>query len=725
MSPFVAFLFGAVAAASPSLPPRVENELALLDVLSWTAHAAVESALAACASRSCPPRIGGPDVNVTASPSLIADGDIVTVSYAVRSPALGFFVALYVNATSLSAQTLPLKWAYIDDAEFLSSGRGSRRFQLANFRAPGGYTFGVLSNATRDRYGGLSVANAVLLALSTPAVVIAGDVLGPQRPRLTPAAGDGSVLRVTWTSGRDAGSRPQLAWGLRAGGPYTFAGRNASTAHLTPGSLCGAPATGVGFSDLGFTHSAEIALADAGAVRPERVFYVVSDDVSTSPETMAAVPAPPGPLFPATLIAFDDLGRGSLPFDDAQTYGEYGTPSVNTSRSILALLNANPTKYSAVWHVGDLSYATGYLSIWEWWMFMLSWAGRITYASGVGNHESGQKWGATSTSPDAGSHFSYYDTNDAGGECGVVSSHVMPLPSTASPDEPWSVFSTGPFTLVTLSSEHNLTTGSAQNLWLRETLAGVNRSLSPWLFVGSHRPMYVDSDYVMDSPAQRGRGASTADIPVMTLLQTHVEPLTMQYKASAIFYGHNHVVQILTPAYRNTSVQRSVQSQRPDGSSTRLFDKPTASLHMVIGTGGAGFTENCATAPGKNGQPPSWDERCFYQWGFATITAVSGTHLQIDWTDSTTGVVAERVDLVQDLAAPWADAGAPASAAAPALAVAAIVGGTLGGLSLVALAAFVWLRQTAKTAAPVPAYSEMSNPASHARQEMLPLVETH
>ena len=708
-----------VHAATSSVPPRVENELALLDVLSWSAHAAVESALAACAALSCPLRIGAPDVNVSASPTLVSEGDIVTVSYAVRDPKEGYFVAMYINATSLSAQTLPLKWAYIDDAQFLSTGRGSRRFQVANFRALGGYSFGVLSNATRDRYGSLSIANAVLLAVSTSPVIIAGDVLSPQRPRLTPAANDGSVLRVTWTSGRDASSEPHLAWGLNAGGPYAFTGRNVSTTHLTNESLCGVPATGVGFSDLGFTHSAEILLADAGASRPTRIFYVLSDAVSTSAETVAAVPPPPGQsTFPATLLAFDDLGRGSLPYDDAQTYGEYGTPSVNTSRAISSLINESfflETAPVAVWHVGDVSYATGYLSIWTWWAFMVSsWAGRITYVLGLGNHESGNKWGPASASPDASAHFSYFDNNDAGGECGVVSSHVIPLPSSASADEPWSAFASGPFFLVTLSSEHDLTMNSKQWLWLRETLAGVNRTLTPWLFVGSHRPMYIDSDYVMDSPAQRGRGTSSADVPVMTMLQTHVEPLTMQFKVSALFYGHNHAVQILTPAYRNASVQRSVRSVRPDGEATRLFDRPTASLHMVIGTGGAGFTPNCATAPGKKRQPPSWDENCFYQWGYATLTALSASQLKIDWTDASTGVVAERIDLVQDLSVPWSDT---VSNQDSTLAVAAIVGGTLGGVSIIALSAFVWFRTTAKAKAAPALYTEMDT------LEMRPLVE--
>lgn len=676
-----------LAAASAQLL-RVENELALLDAPSFTAHADVARDLRACAAGACPARIGAADANVSAAPAVVDEGGVVTISYAVRAPRAADFIALYPNVSTLSAATLPLKWSYVDDANYLATGVGARRFQLANFRLPGGFVFGLLTGATKDRYGSLSIVNATLVALTTPATRLSGDVLAPQRPRLTPGASDGSTLRVTWTSGRDASSAPALQWGTAAGS-YPFAGRRVNTSHLTNASLCGPPASGTGFSDLGFTHSAEVVLAEAGATRPTRIYYVISDSVATSAETNAVVPPVAAPLFPSTLIAFDDLGRGSL--DDAKTYAEYGTPSVNTSRYIAQLLDANADAFPVVWHVGDVSYATGLLAIWDWWSFMISsWAGRVVYAVGVGNHESGHRWNANAIGPDASNHFSLFDNNDAGGECGVVTNHVVPLPADATPDAPWSLYLTGPFALVTLSSEHDFTTGSVQWRWLAATLAAVNRTTTPWLLVGLHRPMYVDSNYIMDTPAQRGRGPSSADVPVMTALQTHVEPLTMRYKASLMLYGHNHAVQVLTPAFANASVQSSVPAARADGSATRLFSRPRASLHMVIGTGGAGFTPNCATAPGVGLKPPTWDERCFYQWGVAKITAQSSSLLQIDWVDSSTGVVAERIDLVQDLAQPWADA--PAAPAAVDNIVAAAVGGTVGGLALVLLAAGAWLR---------------------------------
>jgi len=590
---------------------RYENELRLLEVSTFTTHPLFQDTASV--------------KDFSVFPTLINEGDLVTVSYSVVSPQPGDFIALYINSSSLTARQLPLKWAYIDDSTYLASGRGSKRFQLANFRSLQGYVFGLLTGSTRDRYGSLSIYNASLVALSS-AVTIDGDVLGPQKPRITLGSPSGaSTLRVTWTSGRDASSSPGLAWGLTKGGPYPYIGREVTTTHLTNASFCGAPANGVGFSDLGFVHSALVVLGDAGlppAAPPTSFFFVLSDAAATAGtgrEFRARVPPPPGPRYPSTLLAFDDLGRGSL--DDAKTYGEYGTPAVNTSLSIAKLLSAAPDGYMGVWVTGDLSYATGTLAVWDWFVFMVSpWASQVLGVFGVGNHESGSKWlpGSTTAAPGAATHNSLFDTNDSGGECSVATLHLLPPPSPATLDAPSWAAPIGPMYLITLGTEHNFSTGSPQWLWLEGVLGGINRTTTPWVLLGAHRPMYVDSNYVQDTPSQRGAGPSTADIPVMAQMQEHLEPLTMRYKVSLALYGHNHVVQRLTPAYRNASVQASVPAVRPQQGDTppaptRLFSRPTATLHMVVGTGGAGFTRNCAAEVGLD--PPSWSERCFYQWG--------------------------------------------------------------------------------------------------------------
>ena len=339
----------------------------------------------------------------------------------------------------------------------------------------------------------------------------------------------------------------------------------------------------------------------------------------------------------------------------------------------------------AVWLVGDVSYATGYLASWDIFLHMVSpWARSTPLAVGVGNHEAGAPGGAS-----AANHFSLFDTTDSGGECGVVSTHLLPLPGAGTADAPWWAFSTGPFFLVTLSSEHAFGAGSAQLAWLEATLAGVDRAATPWLLLGVHRPMYIDSTYVSDGRTGKA-GPDTGDQAVAAALRAAVEPLTMRYKVSALFYGHNHAVQRLSPAYRNASVGGSAAALRADGNATALFSRPRASAHFVIGTGGASFTKNCANCSAKAPlPPPPWSERVFYQYGAMRLTAVSATLLQLDWV-SNFGSVVDRVDILQALELPWADegGGGGGGGGASAAAIASAVGGAAGALAFAAGA--VW-----------------------------------
>jgi acid phosphatase type 7 len=47
-----------------------------------------------------------------------------------------------------------------------------------------------------------------------------------------------------------------------------------------------------------------------------------------------------------------------------------------------------------------------------------------------------------------------------------------------------------------MSTEHDYTVGSEQYLWLEADLAGVNRTITPWIIFGGHRAMYLNINYV-------------------------------------------------------------------------------------------------------------------------------------------------------------------------------------------------------------------------------------
>ena len=133
----------------------------------------------------------------------------------------------------------------------------------------------------------------------------------------------------------------------------------------------------------------------------------------------------------------------------------------------------------AIYHGGDISYATGYIAVWDFFMEMMSpLTGSVLYLTTVGNHES-DWWGSVS----------YYQNHDSGGECGQVSTKLFPMPHPATTDKPWWSYDIGLIHFVGMSTEHNYTNGSEQWNWLKADLESVDRGRTPWIIFGGHRAM--------------------------------------------------------------------------------------------------------------------------------------------------------------------------------------------------------------------------------------------
>jgi hypothetical protein len=143
------------------------------------------------------------------------------------------------------------------------------------------------------------------------------------------------------------------------------------------------------------------------------------------------------------VCVYKDAGRGSRT-PETLTWNETGSASINTSIAMSKYIQSG--LIDAVFHSGydtrqltvflsltinfaisDLSYADGYLSAWDFFLDMMSpIMGSVIYLNTIGNHEI--DWAGTSTIP-------YLISNgNSGGECGVVSSKLIPMPSPANID---------------------------------------------------------------------------------------------------------------------------------------------------------------------------------------------------------------------------------------------------------------------------------------------------
>ena len=142
--------------------------------------------------------------------------------------------------------------------------------------------------------------------------------------------------------------------------------------------------------------------------------------------------------------------------------------------------------------------------------------------------------------------------------------------------------STQPFTPTHVTTRLG-STQRAQYTWLLADLQFVNRSVTPWVLLMCHRPMYVNSAW---------RSGYNSDISMMNKLIKHLEPLLYRYKVNLAFYGHYHAVQrssaVLNGTVRqharvaNTSVDYYGDGHAVNVSTASYVDPPVGSCSRLI-----------------------------------------------------------------------------------------------------------------------------------------------
>ena len=450
-------------------------------------------------------------VTITISPSKLErpGADWVNVTWSgVQSPQHGDWIGVYsppVNGSTIDHSLhAPVKYQYADfTSTHAQSGAGLLKFRLVNMRADVivGFFTGGFEKPTL-----VAVSNVVSFA--NPNEPLQGHLS---------YTGDPSKMILTWVSGQ-AGS-PKVMW-WPAGGAAAPNVKAANTSTYSAKDMCGSPATDFGYRDPGMLHHVTM-----DKLSPEQHYqYKFGDDTSGGSQVYSfKAPPMPSPSATVKFIAYGDMGNGQE--DDSRQVVTGQQPSLNTTRRV----EGEPS-VDVVMHIGDISYARGYASVWdEFFEQIQGIATSAPYMVCIGNHER--------DFPNSGS---YYTGTDSGGECGVPYERRFPMPRP-SLDDAWYGFDYGSAHVVLMSTEHDFRPQSAQYKFLDQHLAGVDRKVTPWLVFAGHRPMYVDST---------NADGTAGDQPVASELQTNVEPLLNKYKVDLALWGHHHSYQRTCPLYK-------------------------------------------------------------------------------------------------------------------------------------------------------------------------------
>ena len=354
--------------------------------------------------------------------------------------------------------------------------------------------------------------------------------------------------------------------------------------------------------------------------------------------------------------------RSTLPASEGYSFaifGDTGTSAAahDTLRSIGSRL---PALDFAV-QIGDISYGRGHEAVWNEFMNMIEpVASQVPWDIAPGNHDVSARAQARCIPQRHAHNAGQMRPTDSAGECGVPTlarfetprsraafPEVLKLSPTgsgatkcdsfngAADTDPWWYSVALPHaTLVTYSTDSNMSAGSRQYEWLARELAAANtpaaRAERPWLLLAGHKPMYTASAWPPRRPggprppAAAGeypgelpsRGEAHAGEGTEAALTAALEALFVEHKVDVSFYGHIHSYNRMYPVKGNGSWV--------DRSSKAVYRRPQAPVHMMIGMSGAGHLG----AKYDDSQPWSAYSEISYGWCQATFANSTALHLE-------------------------------------------------------------------------------------------------
>ncbi|KAE8123904.1 hypothetical protein FH972_018823 [Carpinus fangiana] len=358
----------------------------------------------------------------------------------------------------------PIKYMFANEsnAGYTKTGKTSLKFQLINQRAD--FSFALFS-------GGLS--NPKLLAVSN--IISFANPKAPLYPRLSQGK-SWNEMTVTWTSGYNViEAVPFVEWGLK-GEPQTQS--PAGTLTFKRNSMCGPPARTVGWRDPGFIHTSFLKELWPNSLYTYKLGHRLFNGTYIWSKSYYFKSSPyPGQDSLQRVVIFGDMGKAER--DGSNEYSNYQPGSLNTTDQLIKDLD----NIDIVFHIGDITYANGYISQWDQFTSQVEpIASTVPYMIASGNHER-----------DAPGTGSFYDSNDSGGECGVLAETMFYVPAE-NRAKFWYSTDYGMFRFCVADSEHDWREGSEQYKFIENCLATADRQKQPWLIFIAHRNKCVNTE---------------------------------------------------------------------------------------------------------------------------------------------------------------------------------------------------------------------------------------
>lgn len=643
-------------------------------------------AAASASASPLPPPTASVSTNATAAG--MTPGQLLTVSVRVwPGPSAGDFLGLFPGSGANVTATAPMRVAALAELDggrgeaYLSTGDTQVRVALPP--TAGGVTLAVM----RARGGGaipafdawLSEPAQLLPGLTAAVRLPLADPAAPTLMRVTPGSAAGHAVVVSWTTSVAAGA-PTLRW-WPAGNPAAVTTTAAVVLRLNASDLCPdnmdaglrSIATAEGWADTGFHFAATLRVAGgvgvASPALPERIEYVVGDAApggSWSAPTALVVPPParvvvrgggagatPSPPPPVSLLLVADQGVGGG--DDTRSLRDRGADASRVLGAMAAEVARPPPAAGVVGVVsaGDLSYGDGLVPVMVDYAAQMSahLVARVPLTWVPGNHETA--WGGL------GNGDVWARATHSGGECGVPPAVLWPQPGGATPRAPWAWSLHGPVAVVGLSTEHDLTPGSPQAVWLAGVLGGLNRSVAPWVVVAMHRPMGLASAQAEVAGRPEGHLAAAR-----AFRRDHLAALAAA-DVTLVVGGHHHSYQRVCPLDPGApaDVPRCAataslvpdlapldDSSRPPAPTTAVYADLPSPVHLNVGNGGVPMD-----APDGALVSPLLEVFSFAH-GFARLTADGeGRVLEVEVVDARAGAggrtLIDRLRITQDPAA--------------------------------------------------------------------------